>query len=109
MSEQEARDEGHKRSGQRWHGRGQKTVGRRRVQGSRGWNEDVWWRKERKAEREIRREKESRICSREVEQRSQRWERERKWKAGLSSVTGSAGYHFLSLLPLVQVQEREKK
>lgn len=44
MSDQEVRDGGHKRSGERCHGRGQKTVGRR-VQGSRGWNEDAWWRK----------------------------------------------------------------
>lgn len=46
MSDQEVRDEGRGRSGQRCQGRGQKrTVGRRRIGGSRGWNEDTWWRK----------------------------------------------------------------
>lgn len=58
--------------------------GGRRVQGKREWNEGTWERKERKAGYGIKRKKGSRIQRREVEQRRQRWERERKWKAGLS-------------------------
>lgn len=78
MSDQGVKDEGQ---------RGLDTDdmgGGRRVQGKREWNEGTWGRKERKAGCGIKRSRGGRVQSRQVEQRRQSWERERKWKAGLS-------------------------